>query len=1009
MLNTSTSAGNKWIQIEVFVPDGDTRTASANLRALGVHVEALFELAGIIKGRVREAGLWRLQQTPGLLIELGKTGVAWLARSFAAAYVSPPGVFLQTHNPDPRHIPSTPFACLQNRASFITRIGQFSLARTRRKVKIATYMRGALSSVGSAVLDWYWQHGAQRTGEFDLSGAWLDQLYQLRDTAMRVEEALAAGRPCLALWGPSQSGKSTLLSRYLDEPAAADASSALQWSADEAVVFVGRADQPGAIHLNPYNQQRDASGCVTRFTLRREVAFPAHPVELKLASEGQLLHALASGYLMECDTRAAGSRETYHEPASIEKKLAELREIHRPKTIPSRPVRETLQILLDVLDDLIAADWPRYRNLRPDWRSLRPRLGSEPILKSDALALAEFAAWLFWDSQTVLTDLWQQLQQARKRTLMLAGGRPIFCSYSAARIFLDIDAFRKIDQGQGNEAVRISELRCGVADSGFLIGTGLPNPLFADHRDFGLFQALVWEMTVPVNAALLPADSAAMRLLNTADLLDFPGVALTYPGGERKPVDQMTPVQLLTEVVKRGKTASIVITRSRQLGIDGFSILNRIQAPPAQPTQLLTGIQAWVQALGQPWPPAPDALPINLVLTFAARLVNGVVDSVQLRRPSADFSPVFEFLNKLGDLANPRWVRFFTTTYPRFDEGCVRGSPQDLEEALRLISASPDFQRHLGPCLASLTAMVNGGKDGGDGGNDFFLEALTRQARQSQTSVLLRRRGEELHHQFLGLLAEALPPEVTGEQRRAQELEDWGRAIESAIAARRRERPASDAASQVSHRLRTLVDVSPELLEPIPLASQGPDWRAYLERQLLRWRETAKGRDGEWSDLGLRDAASASRHLGYLAETVLSRGNVPRWLRENLSHFVNHHEAAQARRFVALRLSELICFGPQGRQAHRPFRQEESSNTRGANGIQSRLRGFAEREQQDPEERDDHQSPHYLGFIRPFLSHLEWLKTAPGGARKPQAGDRELAHLASTLGVGGEGADPRKG
>jgi hypothetical protein len=91
----------------------------------------------------------------------------------------------------------------------------------------------------------------------------------------------------------------------------------------------------------------------------------------------------------------------------------------------------------------------------------------------------------------------------------------------------------------------------------------------------------------------------------------------------------LTPVQLLTEVLKRGKTASIVVTRSRQLGIAGFSLLNRIQAAPAQPTQLLTGIQAWVRALGQPWPPPPGTVPLNLVLTFAARLVNGVVDSVR--------------------------------------------------------------------------------------------------------------------------------------------------------------------------------------------------------------------------------------------------------------------------------------------------------------------------------------------------------------------------------------------
>src|ERR1035438_5067521 len=128
-------------------------------------------------------------------------------------------------------------------------------------------MSGSISARGSAVLDWYWHKGVERTGEYDLSGAWLDELYQVRDAAAAVEAAVAAGRPCLALWGPSQSGKSTLLSRYLDAPSDPKAASALQWDPAAPVVFVGRPDRPDCVHLNPYNQQHDASGCVTRFTL----------------------------------------------------------------------------------------------------------------------------------------------------------------------------------------------------------------------------------------------------------------------------------------------------------------------------------------------------------------------------------------------------------------------------------------------------------------------------------------------------------------------------------------------------------------------------------------------------------------------------------------------------------------------------------------------------------------------------------------------------------------------
>lgn len=912
--------------------------------------------------------------------------------------------------------------------------------------------------MGSAVLEWYWQEGVQRAGEYDLSGAWLDQLYQVRDTALALEQALAAGRPCMALWGPSQSGKSTLLSRYLDTPTQPDAVSALQWAGDAPVAFVGRPDKPGCVHLNPYNQQRDASGCATRFVLCRDVPDARYPVELKLASEEQVLHALAAGYLMECDTRAADARETFHDAAGLDQKSSELKTRFRPQGAPSRPVRERLQTVLNVLDDLIAADWARYRNLRPDWKSLRPRLAGDPLLRTDPAALAEFAAWLFWDAQPPLTGLWEQLLGHRSKILALAAGRPILCAYEAAALFLDIDAFRKLESAPAAARDPRQELESGVAsgasavrlltsaatepqlsayasrgahhspgyraDGGaFCVGPGLPHPLFGDAHEFGLWQGLVWEMRVPVNAALLPESSPAARLLEVADLLDFPGVALTYPGGERKRPGQMSSAQLLTEVLKRGKTASMVVTRSRQLGIDGFSLLNRIQAPPAQPTQLLAGIQAWVRSLGQPWPPPSGTLPINLVLTFAARLVNGVVDSVLLQRPSADFSPVFEFLNKLGDLANPQWVQFFTTTYPRFDEGRIRGGRAELETATRLISGSADFRRHLGSCLDSLRAMVQAGAPDGDGGNDYFLEALAQQAEHSRVPALLARRARELEGQFAALVAEALPPKSPGEAQRTRDVEAWTRALEEAIDDHRRQHPDADGAAHVSQRLRALLNVEPELLEPVPLGGQNPDWRRYVEGQLLRWRELAKGRDGDWQELGLRDAPAASRHLGYLAEYVLLRGNLHRWLRDNLGHLTNHAEATQARRLLAVRLGELISFGVDGRPPHRSFAPAVASPSARAPGsghgagspapgeakaaaetIQPRLRDYARREQLDAEDRDDRQSPHYLGFLTLFLRHLDSLKAAPVTARKPQPGDEALSQLEATFVLGK--ADP---
>ena len=219
------------------------------------------------------------------------------------------------------------------------------------------------------------------------------------------------------------------------------------------------------MHLNPYNQQRDASGCVTRFTLRREVADALHPVELKLASEGQLLHALAAGYVMECDALMPDGRELFHDAPGLDQKLSELKLRFHVRAPANRFVREQLQRTLDVLEDLISADWPRYRNLRADWKGMRARLASDPLLRSDAEALAEFSRWLFWDGQPTLTELWQKLVNQRQKILGLAGGRPILCSYEAVRWFLDIDAFRKL---RSDETGQRDDLLAADAEAGHL-------------------------------------------------------------------------------------------------------------------------------------------------------------------------------------------------------------------------------------------------------------------------------------------------------------------------------------------------------------------------------------------------------------------------------------------------------------------------------------------------------------------------------------------------------------
>src|SRR5207247_1528050 len=111
-----------------------------------------------------------------------------------------------------------------------------------------------------------------------------------------VEPSLSNDKPCLAVWGPSQSGKSTLLSFGLDAHADPQGrGSALHWDGGRPCRLSKDDKVPAdATVLNPFNQKSDASGCVTRFVLRNESEIPdvLRPVEIHFARRPQILLAL---------------------------------------------------------------------------------------------------------------------------------------------------------------------------------------------------------------------------------------------------------------------------------------------------------------------------------------------------------------------------------------------------------------------------------------------------------------------------------------------------------------------------------------------------------------------------------------------------------------------------------------------------------------------------------------------------------------------------------------------
>ncbi|HPY90901.1 MAG TPA: hypothetical protein PLT23_09255, partial [Lentisphaeria bacterium] len=219
-------------------------------------------------------------------------------------------------------------------------------------------------AISSRLLDWYWTYASQRTPGYQLSpSGWLDQLYDLNRQARKTIRP--DSRPCIGIWGPSQSGKSTLLAQYIDADADPEGrGSALDWPSGTPGRF--RAGCEHGIGLNPYNQGSDASGCVTRYQLCQEVKHPQFPVQIHFSTLTELLHSLAAGYLSECRLENADGETVFWTRDSL---LASLAKEGLDVTGDSQPVPasrdgfEAMLALCDVIGLLISAGEQRYKNL----------------------------------------------------------------------------------------------------------------------------------------------------------------------------------------------------------------------------------------------------------------------------------------------------------------------------------------------------------------------------------------------------------------------------------------------------------------------------------------------------------------------------------------------------------------------------------------------------------------------------------------------------------------------
>lgn len=872
--------------------------------------------------------------------------------------------------------------------------------------------RAAITS--RELIEWYWQEGCRRAerpsdsgdwqGNYEQfalpTGTWLRQLYQVRDGVDTVLAASSAPRPSVALWGMSQTGKSTSVSALIDAkvqvapiPAEPDkivtaeqiardgVDGGLHWEGGLPYFFVApfRDTEHGEKYpmhwyersLNPFNSGLDASSCLSRFVPgsrtsqagRVHVDDPIHPVQVHFVPPADLLHALARGFDSECLGGALKGKQQEWTPDRFDRMLAEFRDEHRAAAAasPQREAYERMLAVVTTLDDLVFGRVETFANLRTtdaDWQSRLESLLADSVLVGDPQNADDFAARLFWNGSAIFTERYVALR-ALYDTLMRAwAGKPVFASLPVTSLLLDmqscVNAFPPKD-GRDDPATREGKQRRLSQSIGYKItgnrvllgcGADYTTKLGVTPEQYANLQGLVWELVIPINLDNLN-PGPFRELLAASDLLDFPGVGrdeknetnrlnahpALFPAANLE--QACTAQRFYSDIVKRGKTASIVATYSRRLTVDSFSILQNIDKdePSNHATdQLTNGIRTWLRNMapgftegaGKP----PQGVALNLGLTFWGEFV----DQSKPDR-AANFEMRRKFYGKLGVISDPGVATVFALNYhwiksPRvkFTQPFKKGA-----ELYERVVGESEFQRMFrNPVsLESLQVMTDDLEVGGSGGADFMFGKLRDQVamrsaeeRAARFDPVAQRLTTTLESLLVWRHLRAPRDE---HDTRIEQLDAFVDRLHGAIQNR------GEAVVRVaSHALRELLNVDPEGLS-LPTAGREGLTSAFVEKVFNEWKNRqvqrydewvrhGRTREPDWSRLGVRDRDDIDRMLEALI-TSLGRGVIDEVAALALRCWDtipgrDEHRQQHLRRYLAIEMTNRLLYkSPEKRTA----------------------------------------------------------------------------------------------
>ena len=918
------------------------------------------------------------------------------------------------------------------------------------------------------LVDWYWASGRKRQGSYELpASGWLSQLYSMLKDAQAVTEALNQPRPAMAIWGPSQTGKSTLISAYIDghtelpdEEGKSGIGTGLHWQGGNGFYFmaplVAEVETlpwylPRKV-LNPYNKGMDGSSCLSRFvpgsldgapgTLK--VTYPNYPAELKMVTPRDLWHALARGYSSECYGPNQGERTNWTLDAFKHKIKVFINKNQATKGVMDRDAYEAMHDFCEVLTDLAESDDSMFRSLSVDSGELASTLRSlldEPAMLQSRDKALEFAAQIFWDGFPQISEFYRTMADTYRTCLGDKGiwaGKKIYCSLEATALFLNMGACnisytQMPENPKAPEAMLktlISKLGWREQDSNIIVACedGMAHRLAETPEQFCIYQGLVWELVIPINMANLqdfPFHDAPQRpnalkeYLKDADILDFPGV-----GNETKSTDRriildpnlvrevkakasateasgqdkaraercFTPQLFFKEVLKRGKTASIVSTYAKRLNIDAFSIFQGIRGyacPNAD--QLINGVKAWWKHATPEYfhnPNGPSPLPLNLTLTWWATQLNKAVNP----NDSNIYGVIEEIVGNLGPIHDATTCTTFAIHNHKSPDRDFAEIKQDFTKGsvrYQNLLKEPTFAKQFANPVSrkSFEAMI---ADMDTGGAEYFFQEVHKQLlsvrKNDKTNRIIRLKAR-MHE--MQALAETLFKQY--EIFPNPKPKDTRRELLEAFLAKLN--PIVDEASPATMKsinlaLRHLMDVDYELLNAVPqirsritqdyVAGQFQQW---VTSQCVRCAEDGHGANSSepnWQVIGITSPEDIRSVLTSLVKSIQpDLEPVVQWL----SRLVEHNSSGEymdLRRPLAIKMANIICYGKGG--AHTMVNPDAGM---------------------DPENEPNPDKAAYTFFVEPMLKRMKTLadREIIPIKRPDQPGDAELVKLCGHYGI----------